>query len=74
MSIQQLEKWIEYVHERNEALKVITAQMDKRLDQLRLVTDSDEAAGGGVELLFACNRLDHMLRIWVGEASGEEDD
>ena len=71
MNIEQLTEWINAVQEWNDGLKIIAKHVDKTLEDSRSITNDDQALEMMVDLLFMRNRLESMIKVWLGE-NGEE--
>ncbi len=71
--IVRLYEWIEAVKDWNEGLKKITLLVEKKLAEYKTITDDDRAVRAAVDLLFMRNRLEHMIKIWLGENKDEDD-
>ena len=72
MPSDQLAKWIAAVDERNALLKIITAEVDKRVVHAEAITDEAKAADEMVDLLFMSNRIDSMINVWLGTDETED--
>lgn len=69
--IARLNHWVEIVESWLEGLEQITANIRTENERLRTITDADEAAIAGVDLVFVRNRIEHMINVWLGQSEDE---
>ncbi len=72
--VTRLREWIETVKDWNEGLKKIPLLVEKKLAEYETITDDNQAVRAGVDLLFMRNRLEHMIKIWLGESEDDDHD
>lgn len=72
-NVERLQGWIQTTREWNEAVKIISKDVDKQLEEYQSITDEDLAASAMVDLLFMCNRFKRFVEVWFGIETEEED-